>query len=157
MGLDKVIQNSAKRHAKVAKDLINASAETLVIKVRATKPPNSGATMFSDMASPAVGKDSKGPYKCLWHDSITALTSGNMQLIQLAGRFPRATAFATLILDDVLITAGETHQETWVDYATEIEHRGQKYEVLASDRHGMASIAPYILTVVLAGEVRRRI
>jgi hypothetical protein len=154
MGLANAMKKAAERHAKIAKALIDGSDETLEINVRAARSSASGASLFGDLSTSPATPTAKGPFKCLWFDS-NSIPSDNARLVNLVGRYPKATCFAQVKLSDIIVTEGDTHTETWLDSALEVVHRGQKFEVLAYDRHGLANIAPYLVTIVLAGETHR--
>lgn len=156
MGIEKAMKSAAQRHSKIAKALIDGSDETLEISVRATRATNaSGASLFADLGNAPSAPTTMGPFNCLWHDATKIVSSSDPRILQLVGKHPNATAIATLKLDDVLVTAGDIYGETLFDVALHVVHRNKKFEVLAIDRHGMANIAPYLVMVVLAGEIRR--
>jgi hypothetical protein len=156
MALSDTLTNVANRHRSIALAFINASQETIEVKVPAPRTTKSGAALFGDLAASNGAPQTKGPFKCLWHDVTTASTSYNNVSMQVIGRYPTATAFVLVALSDVLVTSTSPYGETWLDKADCVTHRGQKYEVLGVERAGMAQTAPYMLRIVLAGEVRRR-
>lgn len=149
------IKKAAERHAKITESLIQGSDITLDVKVRATRPTVSGASLFADLADTPDEPLEYLEIKCLWYDATAIPNQGFAKSLQILGKYPDATAVARVWLHDVLLDPTNTHGETLFDIAVDVVHAGHLYKVIATDRHGMANIEPYLLTVVLAGEIRR--
>lgn len=156
MSLSDGLTRAAEMHRNYTLAMIRGSRESVTVFVPGDRPESGGASMFGDLATASTAPVEKGPFKCLWMNAASFMRTDPSKTIQLAGKYQDATAFITVALEDVLITPSSPYSETWFDKATYVVHRGQRYEVLGTERDGMANIEPYVLVVMLAGEVRRR-
>lgn len=161
MDLAKIMNTAASRHKEMAVAMVRASQETLSVVIPvAPRTTSAGATLFADMADPAADDtNTVGPFNCLWHDAVGVETSDRWKVSVLMGQYPEAKAYVVVVLEDVMvdqIAPIDLHGEHYFHVGRDVTHRGQRYKVLATEKHGMANMEPYLLVAVLAGEVRRR-
>lgn len=156
MSLSQAISRAAARHKRIALQLVAGSEEAIDVYVENRQATVGGATLFADFTASPTTPLHKGPFACLWHDTIL-VAMGNSKEAQIVGKFPGTTALAVVALSDMLKTAGDIDGETWADLALHVKHRNQQYRVLGTQRYGMSNTAPYLLAIALAGEVRNRV
>lgn len=152
MALGNMMTRAAERHRKIALDLIHGSGETVDVIVPAPRTPSStGASLFGDLAEDSPSPLTKGPYSCLWHEMI-GTTVTDPVAAGLVGLYPTAKSYILCSLEDTLVDGDDPTGQTWFDRAEYVVYRGKKYDVLGTDRSGMANVAPYLLIVALSGE-----
>jgi hypothetical protein len=146
-------QAVATRHAAMAKRLIYDSANTVEIELPPARPAGTGASLFGDLVEPKDEPTISDPVPCLWYDARAIPTASSLQALQLLGRYPSATAIAHVWLEDVLTDPEDVYSETLFHVGSRVVYHGRNYSTVAQERHGMANIPPYLLIVVLKGEV----
>lgn len=143
-------------HKKFSKELIRGSDQELLIRLPEPRI-TSGVNPLFGSSDREVGKtgDTKGPFKCIWFDALsargTSSTGHEFGVERLMGQFREATAFAEVWLEDVLEDLADNAGATWFDKSQDVIYQGKSYEHIGEVRTGLATSAPYILMVVLKG------
>lgn len=154
MALGDMIARAAERHRAVALDLIAGSGESVEVVIPAPRTSSSGASLFADLAVSPSQPVTKGPFSCLWHETISGSPADPVGS-RIIGLFPAAKSYILCNLEEALVEITDPTGQTWFDRAEYVKYRERKYEVLGTDRSGMANTSPYLLVVVLSGEVLR--
>lgn len=150
------LDNAVKQHKRLTEQLIKQSSLSLTIKLPAPKVTGTVNPLYGDMTRErSKAGETKGPYKCLWYDALTATStssSGVETTIEtLAGQFVEATAFAEVWLNDVLVDPSNTSGKTWFEEGMYVIFNGQRYKYLGCAKLGLATSAPYFLMIALKG------
>lgn len=143
-------------HKRSLENLIHGSELFLTIRLMPPRVTTGVNLLYGDSTrESSKSGETKGPYKCLWYDSLSARSfsdSGIETTIdQLAGQYKEADSFAELWLQDILITPNDYFGETWFDKAQIVVFNGRRFEYLGAAKLGLAITAPYVLMVALKG------
>ena len=136
--------------------LIKGSSRELTLRLPVSRIASGVNFLFGDTTRETDDTGTvKGPFKCLWYDALSARSrspSGHETVVQrLAGQYQNATAFAELVLKDVLVKTTDIEGDTWFDRSKDILSNGQKYKYVASVRLGLSVGSPVIIMVILEG------
>lgn len=151
------VKGAVEVHKNHCFDLIRSSEQELTLILPISRTASNVNPLFGDFSreSDYTGTE-KGPYKCIWHDALSARSVGpgtgyepTRELVM--GQYRNATAFAELWLEDVLQDISEPSGKTWFDEAKTVLYSGKYFQSLGEVRVGLATAAPYILLVVLKG------
>lgn len=144
-------------HKRHCKDLIRNSEQEAYVRLPVDRVSSAVNPLFGDLTRENdVSGETVGPFKCIWYDAFSAKSLNQTTGLEaernlLMGQYKTATAFAEFWLDDVLIDQGEPLGKTWFSKAKHIVFLNQLYEPLGEARLGLATVAPYILMIVLKG------
>jgi len=141
---------------KQTAQLIKGSSRELTLRLPVVRTSAGVNVLFGDLNRETDDTGTvKGPFKCLWYDALSARSRsgiGHESVVQrLAGQYQNATAFAELVLKDVLVTTTDIEGDTWFDRAKDVLSSGQKYKYVASVRLGLSVGSPVIIMVILEG------
>jgi hypothetical protein len=147
----------AKRHADLVRKMIHSSENRLGVITKPTKAAAAGSSLFADLVSDPTGTILHSDITCIWYDARALPADSSGMMLSILGQYPEATALARVWLADVLVDADSPYGETLFDTATAVQYVGKLYRVVATERHGLANVSPYTMTVVLSEEATRRV
>lgn len=145
-------------HKQSVKGLIYNSDISLLIRLPAPIVSTGVNVLYGQPQRETLSTgDTKGPFKCLWYDALTAKTKGDngveTTISQLAGQYREADTFAEVWLQDVLVDTTDPYGLTWFDKARWVIIGNKRYKFLGSAKLGLATSAPYFLMIALQGAV----
>lgn len=146
-----------KLHKALIINLIRSSSRSLTFRFAAPRVQTGVNPVFGDPnRETSKAGETKGPFPCLWYDSLTAKSFGptglEPMISKLAGQFEDATEFCEVILDDVLEDVNNPSGLTWFDRAQYIiADHGKRFKYLGGIRIGLSVAHASIYFAALRG------